>query len=176
MKPYQRQFIEFALSKQVLKFGEFTLKSGRKSPYFFNAGLFNTGRDLALLGRFYAEALVDSGIEFDLLFGPAYKGIPIATTTAVALAEHIAGSEEAFVERMNQRAAELGMADTVFKNACGLPVDAKVVQIDLSGPQVLVSEHFLRPVRVVKVRGHEVAQAAGGKMSNPRPRAEVAHE
>ena len=74
MKPYQRQFIEFALSKQVLKFGEFTLKSGRKSPYFFNAGLFNTGRDLALLGRFYAEALVDSGIEFDLLFGPAYNG------------------------------------------------------------------------------------------------------
>lgn len=60
MKPYQRQFIEFALNKQVLKFGEFTLKSGRKSPYFFNAGLFNTGRDLALLGRFYAEALVDS--------------------------------------------------------------------------------------------------------------------
>jgi hypothetical protein len=74
MKPYQRQFIEFALNKQVLKFGEFTLKSGRKSPYFFNAGLFNTGRDLALLGRFYAEALVDSGIDFDLLFGPAYKG------------------------------------------------------------------------------------------------------
>ncbi len=62
MKPYQRQFIEFALSKQVLKFGEFTLKSGRKSPYFFNAGLFNTGRDLALLGRFYAEALVDSAL------------------------------------------------------------------------------------------------------------------
>ncbi|WP_409160881.1 orotate phosphoribosyltransferase [Pectobacterium sp. B2J-2] len=88
MKAYQRQFIEFALSKQVLKFGEFTLKSGRISPYFFNAGLFNTGRDLALLGRFYAEALVDSGVAFDLLFGPAYKGIPIATTAAVALAEH----------------------------------------------------------------------------------------
>ncbi|WP_112289306.1 orotate phosphoribosyltransferase [Rahnella sp. AN3-3W3] len=88
MKAYQRQFIEFALNKQVLKFGEFTLKSGRISPYFFNAGLFNTGRDLALLGRFYAEALVDSKIDFDLVFGPAYKGIPIATTTAVALAEH----------------------------------------------------------------------------------------
>ncbi|MGL4959168.1 MAG: orotate phosphoribosyltransferase [Plesiomonas sp.] len=88
MKAYQREFIEFALSKQVLKFGEFTLKSGRCSPYFFNAGLFNTGRDLALLGRFYAAALVDSGVEFDLLFGPAYKGIPIATTAAVALAEH----------------------------------------------------------------------------------------
>jgi len=88
MKEYQRQFIEFALNKQVLKFGEFTLKSGRISPYFFNAGLFNTGRDLALLGRFYASALMDSGIDFDLVFGPAYKGIPIATTTVVALAEH----------------------------------------------------------------------------------------
>ncbi|AXF78166.1 orotate phosphoribosyltransferase [Erwinia tracheiphila] len=88
MKAWQRQFIEFAINKQVLNFGEFTLKSGRKSPYFFNAGLFNTGRDLALLGRFYAQALVDSGIDFDLIFGPAYKGIPIATTTAVALAEH----------------------------------------------------------------------------------------
>ncbi|EKO3576291.1 orotate phosphoribosyltransferase [Vibrio metschnikovii] len=88
MKAYQREFIEFALEKEVLKFGEFTLKSGRKSPYFFNAGLFNTGRDLARLGRFYAAALVDAGIKFDVLFGPAYKGIPIATTTAVALADH----------------------------------------------------------------------------------------
>jgi orotate phosphoribosyltransferase len=88
MKDYQREFIEFALAKNVLRFGEFTLKSGRISPYFFNAGLFNTGGDLARLGRFYASALADSGIEFDLLFGPAYKGIPIATTTAVALADH----------------------------------------------------------------------------------------
>ena len=88
MKAYQREFIEFALEKEVLKFGEFTLKSGRKSPYFFNAGLFNTGRDLARLGRFYAAALADSAIDFDVLFGPAYKGIPIATTTAVALADH----------------------------------------------------------------------------------------
>ena len=88
MKAYQREFIEFALEKEVLKFGEFTLKSGRTSPYFFNAGLFNTGRDLARLGRFYAAALVDSGIDYDVLFGPAYKGIPIATTTAVALADH----------------------------------------------------------------------------------------
>jgi orotate phosphoribosyltransferase len=87
MKDYQREFIEFALSKQVLRFGEFTLKSGRTSPYFFNAGLFNTGRDLARLGRFYAAALQDSGIDYNLLFGPAYKGIPIATTTAVALAD-----------------------------------------------------------------------------------------
>ncbi|RJG50594.1 orotate phosphoribosyltransferase [Motilimonas pumila] len=85
MKDYQREFIEFALGKQVLKFGEFTLKSGRTSPYFFNAGLFNSGGDLAKLGRFYAAALQDSGIDYDVLFGPAYKGIPIATTTAVAL-------------------------------------------------------------------------------------------
>ncbi|WP_026971201.1 orotate phosphoribosyltransferase [Aliagarivorans marinus] len=88
MKAYQREFIEFALSKGVLKFGEFTLKSGRKSPYFFNAGLFNTGRDLNRLGKFYAAALEDSGVGFDLVFGPAYKGIPIATTTVVALDEH----------------------------------------------------------------------------------------
>lgn len=88
MKAYQREFIELAMKKQVLKFGEFTLKSGRKSPYFFNAGLFNTGRDLALVGRFYAQALIESAIECDVIFGPAYKGIPIATTAAVALAEH----------------------------------------------------------------------------------------
>lgn len=88
MKDYQIEFIEFALEKQVLKFGEFTLKSGRTSPYFFNAGLFNTGRDLARLGRFYAAALEDAAIEYDVLFGPAYKGIPIATTTVVALADH----------------------------------------------------------------------------------------
>jgi orotate phosphoribosyltransferase len=87
MKDYQRKFIEFALAKQVLRFGEFTLKSGRISPYFFNAGLFNTGGDLARLGRFYAAALQDSNIDYNLLFGPAYKGIPIATTTAVALAD-----------------------------------------------------------------------------------------
>jgi len=88
MKDYQRDFIEFALEKQVLRFGEFILKSGRTSPYFFNAGLFKTGGDLARLGRFYAAALVDANIEFDLVFGPAYKGIPIATTTAVALFDH----------------------------------------------------------------------------------------
>lgn len=87
MLDYQKEFIEFALGRGVLKFGEFTLKSGRKSPYFLNAGLFNTGRDLAKLGQYYAQALQASNIEYDLLFGPAYKGIPIATTTAVALAD-----------------------------------------------------------------------------------------
>ncbi|MGM0481518.1 MAG: orotate phosphoribosyltransferase [Pseudomonadota bacterium] len=85
MKDYQKRFIQFAIARGVLKFGEFTLKSGRTSPYFFNAGLFNKGSDLAKLGRFYAAALIDSGVQFDVLFGPAYKGIPIATATAVAL-------------------------------------------------------------------------------------------
>lgn len=88
MRPYQREFIEFALAQGVLRFGSFTLKSGRQSPYFFNAGLFNTGRRLAALGRYYAAAILDSGIEADVLFGPAYKGIPIASATAVQLAEH----------------------------------------------------------------------------------------
>lgn len=88
MHAYQRDFIRFAIDRGVLRFGEFTLKSGRTSPYFFNAGLFNTGSALAQLGRFYAAAVVESGISFDVLFGPAYKGIPLATTTAVALAEH----------------------------------------------------------------------------------------
>jgi len=89
MQDYKTKFIEFAINRNVLRFGQFTLKSGRLSPYFFNAGLFNTGADLALLGKCYAEALTQSGIAFDVLFGPAYKGIPIATTTAVALAtEH----------------------------------------------------------------------------------------
>jgi orotate phosphoribosyltransferase len=88
MKDYQRQFLDFALARQVLRFGEFTLKSGRKSPYFFNAGLFNSGAALASVGRFYAQTVVDSGIKFDMLFGPAYKGIPLATVTAAALAEH----------------------------------------------------------------------------------------
>lgn len=86
MQSYKYDFIEFALSRNVLKFGEFTLKSGRVSPYFFNAGLFNTGRDLAKLGEYYAQAIQASQVEYDVLFGPAYKGIPIATTVAVALA------------------------------------------------------------------------------------------
>lgn len=87
MQAYQREFIQFAIERGVLRFGEFTLKSGRVSPYFFNAGLFNSGLALARLGRFYAAALVDSGVSFDVLFGPAYKGIPLAASTAVALAE-----------------------------------------------------------------------------------------
>jgi len=88
MQDYQTEFLNFALEKGVLRFGEFTLKSGRISPYFFNAGLFNSGSALARLGRFYAQAIVDSGIQFDVLYGPAYKGIPLAAVTAAALYDH----------------------------------------------------------------------------------------
>jgi orotate phosphoribosyltransferase len=88
MQDYQTEFLNFALEKGVLRFGEFTLKSGRISPYFFNAGLFNSGSALARLGRFYAQAIVDSGIKFDVLYGPAYKGIPLAAVSAAALYDH----------------------------------------------------------------------------------------
>ncbi|MCW9048213.1 MAG: orotate phosphoribosyltransferase [Gammaproteobacteria bacterium] len=85
MKDYQKNFIELALHYDVLKFGDFKLKSGRQSPYFFNAGLFNTGKALAEMGRCYAQAIVDKGVEYDILFGPAYKGIPLVAVTAMAL-------------------------------------------------------------------------------------------
>lgn len=88
LQAYQREFIEFAIEQGVLRFGEFTLKSGRVSPYFFNAGLFRTGGALARLGRFYARTIVDRAPGFDVLFGPAYKGIPLAASAAVALADH----------------------------------------------------------------------------------------
>jgi orotate phosphoribosyltransferase len=88
MQDYQKDFIEFAIKNDVLRFGEFTLKSGRISPYFFNAGLFNSGEALTKLGQYYAAAIKDSKLKFDVLFGPAYKGIPLATTCAVALYEH----------------------------------------------------------------------------------------
>jgi len=88
MQVYKKEFINLALELGVLRFGEFTLKSGRVSPYFFNAGLFNTGYAAARLGRYYAAAIAESGIKFDMLFGPAYKGIPLAALSAAALAEH----------------------------------------------------------------------------------------
>jgi orotate phosphoribosyltransferase len=88
MQDHQREFLDLAIAHNVLRFGDFTLKSGRASPYFFNAGLFNTGAALSVVGRCFAAAVAASGIDFDVLFGPAYKGIPLAALTAAALAEH----------------------------------------------------------------------------------------
>jgi orotate phosphoribosyltransferase len=85
MQAFQQQFLDYCIQRGVLRFGEFTLKSGRVSPYFFNAGLFNSGADLSALGSFYAQAIQHSGIDFDVLFGPAYKGIPLAAITAASL-------------------------------------------------------------------------------------------
>ena len=87
MQAYQKEFINYLLNNGVLRFGQFTLKSGRVSPYFFNAGLFNTGNALAMLARCYAHKIVESGIAFDVLFGPAYKGIPLVAATSIALSE-----------------------------------------------------------------------------------------
>ncbi|CAM0142914.1 orotate phosphoribosyltransferase [Umbelopsis sp. WA50703] len=85
MKDYQREFIEFCLANDVLKFGSFTLKSGRVSPYFFNAGLFNSGKSITSIGRFYSAAIIDQGFKYDVLFGPAYKGIPLVVASSIAL-------------------------------------------------------------------------------------------
>lgn len=88
MQHYQKEFLKFVIDRNILRFGEFTLKSGRKSPYFFNAGLFNTGQALGFIGRCYAAAVQQSGLDYDVVFGPAYKGIPLASATSIALAQH----------------------------------------------------------------------------------------
>lgn len=124
MRAYQREFIQFAIEKGVLRFGEFTLKSGRTSPYFFNAGLFNTGEALAKLGRFYAAAIENSGIEYDIMLGPAYKGIPLATTTVVALATDY-GKDVPYVFNRKE-AKDHGEGG----NLVGAPLEGRVLIID----------------------------------------------
>ena len=124
MQAYQTRFIELALEYDVLRFGEFTLKSGRISPYFFNAGLFNTGKALAELGRCYAQAVIDSGIEYDVLFGPAYKGIPLVAVTAMALSiDHGLDVPYAFNRKEKKDHGEGGMI-------VGSPLKGRVLVLD----------------------------------------------
>jgi orotate phosphoribosyltransferase len=144
MKDYQRDFLDFAIACQALKFGQFTLKSGRVSPYFFNTGLFNTGLKLARLGQFYARAILDSGLPFDMLYGPAYKGIPLATATAVALAEHFGRDVPyAFNRKEPKQYAEGGVI-------VGHPLQGQVLIIDdviSAGTSVRESVPIIRQAR-----------------------------
>ncbi|WP_417564886.1 orotate phosphoribosyltransferase [Marinobacter sp.] len=123
MHDYQKKFIDFAIRRNVLRFGEFTLKSGRTSPYFFNAGLFNTGDDLLQLSKAYAAAIARSGLDYDIIFGPAYKGIPLATVTAMALATDGNSKPFAFNRKEKKDHGEGG-------NIVGAPLQGKVLIVD----------------------------------------------
>jgi orotate phosphoribosyltransferase len=124
MQSYQREFLDFAITEGVLRFGEFKLKSGRMSPYFFNTGLFHSGKSLARLGQFYAQAILDSKLPFDMLFGPSYKGIPLAVTAAIAFAEHYGRDVPYAFNRKEAKAyAEGGII-------VGYPLQGRVLIID----------------------------------------------
>lgn len=124
MRDYQREFIQFAIEQNVLRFGEFTLKSGRVSPYFFNAGLFNSGLALAKLGRYYAAAIDEAAVEFDVLFGPAYKGIPLAAAAAIALSNDYDRDVPYVFNRKEAKSHGEG------GNLVGAPLEGRVMIID----------------------------------------------
>ncbi|EHQ52763.1 orotate phosphoribosyltransferase [Ectothiorhodospira sp. PHS-1] len=148
MNTYRTQFLQFCLERGVLRFGSFTLKSGRTSPYFFNAGLFNTGRDLARLGAFYARTLVESNARADMLFGPAYKGIPLVAATAVALAqEHDRDYPFCFNRK---EAKDHGEGGTLV----GAPLSGRVMIVD----DVITAGTAIREsVEIIKAAGAEPA-------------------
>jgi len=151
MQAYQREFIALALELGVLRFGEFTLKSGRVSPYFFNAGLFNSGYAAAKLGRFYAAAIAASGIKFDMLFGPAYKGIPLAALAAAALAEHQDIDAGFAFNRKEVKAHGEG------GNIVGAPLEGRVLIVD----DVITAGTAVREAyRIISTTGAEVAGLA----------------
>ncbi|WP_258129800.1 orotate phosphoribosyltransferase [Achromobacter anxifer] len=144
-------FVRFALNEGVLRFGSFKVKSGRISPYFFNAGLFNSGRSVGKLAQFYAQALLDSGVQFDMLFGPAYKGIPLSTATAVALASHpdMKGGDVPFAYNRKE-AKDHGEGGTLV----GAPLKGKVVIID----DVITAGTSVREsVEIIRAAGAEPA-------------------
>lgn len=148
LKPYQQAFIEFAIQKNVLKFGEFTLKSGRQSPYFFNAGLFDDGLSLSKLGQFYAQTINDSSIDFDVLFGPAYKGIPLGAATAVQLSSLFQSNRPFAFNRKEAKAH--GEGGTIV----GAALHGKVMIID----DVITAGTAIREViQIIKASGAEPA-------------------
>jgi orotate phosphoribosyltransferase len=124
MQDYQKQFLDFVINRQILRFGEFTLKSGRQSPYFFNAGLFNTGAALAFIGQCYAAAIQQAGLEYDVIFGPAYKGIPLAAATSIALANNFACDKPYCFNR--KEAKDHGEGGTIV----GAPLAGRVLVVD----------------------------------------------
>ena len=137
---FRQEFIRFAIAQNVLCFGEFKTKAGRLSPYFFNAGLFDDGNSLAKLGRFYAKAILAAGIRFDLLFGPAYKGIPLVSTTAIALAEMGRNTPFAYNRKEAKDYGEGGII-------VGAPVSGRALIIDdviSAGTSVRESVEMLR--------------------------------
>ena len=148
MHDYQREFIEFSLQHDVLRFGGFTLKSGRHSPYFFNAGLFNTGDRLAGLGRFYAAAIDASGIDFDVMLGPSYKGIPIASAAAVQLSERFGRDVPWCFNR--KEAKDHGEGGLIV----GSPLEGRILIVD----DVITAGTAIREVmEIVSAAGAEVA-------------------
>lgn len=148
MQAYKREFVDLALELGVLRFGEFTLKSGRVSPYFFNAGLFNTGYAAAKLSRYYAAAIADSGVQFDMLFGPAYKGIPLATLAAAALAEHQDIDVPFAFNRKEAKAHGEG------GNIVGAPLEGRVLIVD----DVITAGTAVREAyRIISAAGADVA-------------------
>lgn len=167
----QESFVEFALQEGVLRFGEFMTKSGRLSPYFFNAGLFNHGASVARLGAFYAQALVASGLQFDMLFGPAYKGITLATATAMALANHPALSGKPVPFAFNRKEAkDHGEGGSLV----GAPLKGRVVIIDdviTAGTSVNESVDIIReagaePVAVLIALDRMERAGAAGQLSD----------
>ena len=166
LKPYQQQFIEFALAQGVLKFGEFTLKSGRTSPYFFNSGLFDSGMALAKLGQFYAAAIDDAGLEYDMILGPAYKGIPLVSATAIALSQQFNQDKPYVFNRKEKKDhGEGGLW-------VGAPLKGKVLIVDdviTAGTAISEVMDLLAPYDDVQVAGVVVAmdrqEKAGGELS-----------
>lgn len=147
MQPYQEQFLRLAIRKQVLRFGGFTLKSGRISPYFFNAGLFDDGDSLACLGEAYAARILDCGASFDMLFGPAYKGIPLATAAAVALSRNGLNIPVAFNRKEAKSHGEGGML-------IGAPLKGRVMIID----DVITAGTAIREsIDIINAHGAQVA-------------------